>query len=364
MDTLKYTAIRAQQSDKHQVLSFAAKASDILQLASIDRISRDENGELKGFQRPQISNHINEIRDYLKSDDAVLPNPIVLAFTDKVTVKEADDGTISLEVDLRDGAPGLVVDGQQRLTALSGLPEKDFEVFVSALLCRDEEELRKQFILINNTRPLPKSLIYELLPTVEGLPERMNSRSRAAKLVETLNYDESSSLHGQIKQHTNPDGVLSDTVVQKLIMNSLADGACRELIRETDGEERCFNLISEFYKAVQSIYEDAWTDRTPKTSRLVHGAGIISMGYVMEFLYARDKSMTADEFMVGIRPLVKYTAWTRGEWHFGDEVRPWNAIQNLHRDIQMLASFLTRVLKRAERENVVSLASASPKKSA
>ena len=247
------------------------------------------------------------------------------------------------------------MDGQQRLTALSGLPEKQFQVFVSALLCRDEDELRKQFILINNTRPLPKSLIYELLPTVDGLPERMSSRSMAAKLTETLNYDEASSLHGQIKQHTNPDGIIADTIVQKLIMNSLADGACRELIRETDGEEKCFTLISEFFKAVQDIFEDAWIERTPKTSRLVHGAGIVSMGYVMEYLYARDKATVADDFKPGIMPLVKYTAWTSGEWHFGDEVRPWNGIQNLHRDIQMLASFLTRILKRAERQKIVSI---------
>jgi len=190
MKKLKYTAIKAEQSEKHQVLSFAAKASEILAFASIDRISRDAAGRLKGFQRPQIASHIHEIRDYLKSDDAVLPNPIVVAFTKHVQVKEKKGGLFELEIDLSKGVPGLVVDGQQRLTALSGLPEKDFQVFVSALLCRDEEELRKQFILINNTRPLPKSLIYELLPTVDGLPERMASRSMAAKLVETLNYDE------------------------------------------------------------------------------------------------------------------------------------------------------------------------------
>ena len=48
--------------------------------------------------------------------------------------------------------------------ALSMLEEKDFEVFVSALICKDNDELQKQFILINNTRPLAKELIYELLP--------------------------------------------------------------------------------------------------------------------------------------------------------------------------------------------------------
>jgi DGQHR domain-containing protein len=353
-DKLEFVAIRAQQSDKHQVLSFPAKASDIGLFANIERIARDEDGNLRGFQRPQIANHIHEIRDYLKKDDAVLPNPIVVAFTDSVQVIDDHGNVVRLIVDISKGAPGLVVDGQQRLTALTEIPEKDFEVFVSVLICRDEEELRRQFILINNTKPLPKSLIYELLPTVDGLPDRMTSRTFAASLTEALNYDEASSLHGFIKQHTNPDGAIADTSLQRLIMNSVSDGACRELMRGEDGKEACFDLISAFFDAVQKTFPDAWHDRVPKTSRLLHGAGIISMGYVMELLYARDKATTSEEFQQGLEPLLGQTSWTSGEWHFGEqETRPWNGIQNLHRDIQMLASFLTRVLKRASRAKVV-----------
>ncbi len=355
-NSLKFKAVRAQQSDKHQVLSFAAKASDIYKFASIDQISRDNAGIMSGFQRPQIASHINEIRDYLKGDDAVLPNPIVVAFTGSVSIKETGKSNVTLTIDTSNGTPGVVVDGQQRLTALSGLPDKDFEVFVSALLCRDEEELRRQFILINNTRPLPASLIYELLPTVGGLPDRMSSRAIASKLTEALNYQEGSSLKGQIKQHTNPDGFIADTSIQRLIMNSLSDGACRDLLRETDGEERCFDLVNAYFEAVQKVFADAWHDRTPKTSRLIHGAGIVSMGYVMEYLHARDKAITTEEFVTGIEPLVEYTAWTSGHWQFGEnETRPWNGIQNLHRDIQMLASYLTRALKRAAKVRVVSI---------
>lgn len=69
--TLTFKAIRAQQSDRHEVFSFAASAKDIFQIARIDRAGRDTQGELFGFQRPQVSKHIHEIRDYLKKDDAV-----------------------------------------------------------------------------------------------------------------------------------------------------------------------------------------------------------------------------------------------------------------------------------------------------
>jgi DGQHR domain-containing protein len=177
MKTLSYSAIEASQSPKHKVLTFAAQASDISKFASIDRIGRNAKGDLSGFQRPQFAFHIHEIKDYLEHDDAVLPNAIVVAFTNGVSVKPLGNGVSRIKIDISNGAPGLVVDGQQRLTALSQLNAKDFEIFVSALICADEAELRRQFVLINNTRPLPKSLIYELLPTVDGLPQRLSNRA-------------------------------------------------------------------------------------------------------------------------------------------------------------------------------------------
>src|SRR3546814_15696876 len=82
-------------------------------------------------------------------------------------------------------------------------------------------------ILINNTKPLPKGLIYELLPKVGGLPFRYESRAEAARLIETLNYKKGSSLRGMINGQTNPRGIIKDTIMQRLLMNSLSDGALR-----------------------------------------------------------------------------------------------------------------------------------------
>src|SRR5262249_17430273 len=176
-----------------------------------------------------------------------------------------DRYTCQVTIDLRNGPPGFVVDGQQRLSALSQLPDKDFELFVSAVICSDEAELRRQFVLINNTRPLPKSLIYELLPTVDGLPQRLQGRAFAADLTARLNYDEQSSLRGLIHQHTNPAGNVSDNAVQRVIMRSLNDGIMRELMRRSNGPDLCFGVISEFYRAVQRVFDDDWKGKTPKT---------------------------------------------------------------------------------------------------
>lgn len=318
----------------------------MLRFATIDRIGRSAQGELSGFQRPQIASHIREIKDYLALDEAVLPNPIVVAFTNGITVKAMDNGLSRIRIDLAKGPPGLVVDGQQRLTALAQLEDKDFEIFVSALICSDEAELRRQFVLINNTRPLPKSLIYELLPGVDGLPHRLSHRARAAHLTARLNYDGRSSLQGLIHQHTNPGGIIRDTAIQRVIMNSLNDGIMRELIRRDCGEEKCFQIISAFYGAVRLVFKEDWEGHTPKTSRLVHGAGIMALGYVMEVLALLDAAQTVEEFGRGLSVLLSKTAWTGGEWNFGGgDRRHWKAIQNVNRDIIMLANHLIAIVR-------------------
>jgi len=342
-----YQGLIPKQSKDLIVFTICAKAKDILDFAQIDRIGRDESGTLKGFQRPQVANHINEIRSYLSKDEAVLPNSVVVAFTSGIDIKRKKNSNIAeITISNNDTDKGFIVDGQQRLTALEGLYEKDFEVLVSCIVCSNEDELRKQFILINNTRPLPKTLIYELLPSVDGLPHRLSSRASAAKLVERLNYDEESSLYGQINQHTNPTGILKDTVIQKIIMNSLSDGALRDLSRYKNAEEKQFTIISEFFSAVQTVFENAWLDHKPKTSRLVHSAGLIAMGFVMEHLVATHNIKDKKEFSKKLQPLKEKCSWTEGFWEFGkDNRRPWNGLQFIPRDYLELTQYLIRVLR-------------------
>lgn len=343
--TVTFRAIRAQQSANHDVFAFAATAQQVFQIARIERAGRTETGDLFGFQRPQVAQHISEIRDYLKKDDAVLPNSIVLAFVDGVELKEVGDGIVEVTIENSDTPKGLIVDGQQRLSALQPLEERDFQVFVSAIVCRDEEELRRQFILINNTRPLPKELIYELLPSVTGLPHRLSTRSFAANLTTKLNYTKGSSLEGRIRQHTNPRGIISSTAVQRVIMNSRSNGAIREIIHLEDGEQQALELVSDFFWAVRDVFPEAWEGMTPKTSRLIHSAGIIALGYTMEIAYAFHGASDRKSFAEKLKCLQPYAAWTSGHWNFPTEVRPWNKIQNTPPDIRLLSDFLVRIVR-------------------
>lgn len=352
---LHFDALAPVQSPKLTVFTFVAKAADIAQIARIERAGRDDGGVLQGFQRPQIAGHIREIRDYLEKPNSILPNAIVIAFMGGARLKRAanaGDRRRELLVDTSNGPPGWIVDGQQRFTALSELRGRNFEVLVSGFLCETEEELQKQFILVNNTRPLPKALVYELLPKVGDLPPRMSNRSQAALVTEALNYRKGSSLMGLIKQQTNPKGSIRDTVLQRVIMNSLSDGA----LRLYAGEDQMLlhhgvTMMSEYYHAVQHVFADDWTGKSPKTSRLVHGTGIIALGYVMDFLNSTTGAVSRDEFARGLRLLKGKTAWSDGEWEFGSERRRWNGLQNVPADVRQLTLYLVQVLKRGLAKN-------------
>jgi len=135
--------------------------------------------------------------------------------------------------------------------------------------------------------------------------------------------------------------------MQKLIMTSLRDGALRRVAEQQTDEDAAFELISEFFRAVQLAFSEAWKGRTPRTSRLVHGVGIISMGYVMEYLHGAFGISSASDFVEALSPLREETAWTAGVWDFGEgNHRPWNGLQFVPRDYMELSHFLLAILKR------------------
>lgn len=349
MPTLKFEALLSMQGESRRVAMITATGSDIRRIATIARLGRDGEGKIIGFQRPQIAAHIAEIREYLERADAVLPNCLVLAFVGSARIVPKKGRAAVLEVDVDDDLPpGYVVDGQQRFTALSQAGRDDFEVFASCLVCEDMAELRRQFILINNTRQISKSLLYELLPGTDELPERYDSRKFASDLVARLNYEQGSPLYKRIKMETNPTGTIKDTAVQKAILNSESAGAVQILSSQKDGAEQSFVLLSNFFSAVAEVFPEAWHGHKAATSRLVHGAGIVAMGYVMDELHARSHSYTKEAFVEGLSVLKNRCAWTEGQWHYSDgEVVAWNHVENTPRQMQQLSAHLVNAVRTA-----------------
>ena len=169
MKTFNFVAVRATQAPGKQVFAFAAEPKDVLTFATVEGVKRHDDGSLAGFQRHQIASHIKEIRSYLQREDALLPNAVVIAFIEGARVTDLGDGTVSVEISVEEGnPPGYVVDGQQRLTALSGMEKPGFQVFVSALICSDYNELRQQFVQAARGNSDAETLADLFLSTPQG----------------------------------------------------------------------------------------------------------------------------------------------------------------------------------------------------
>lgn len=102
-------------------------------------------------------------------------------------------------------------------------------------------------------------------------------------------------------------------------------------------------VLQRFWRAVSEVFNQAW-GLPPRRSRLMHGAGIIALGFVMDAICDRHRSHgipTTEQFMEDLLPLRDVCRWTEGYWDFGPGVqRKWNELQNTSKDIQTLANYL------------------------
>ena len=233
---LRLPALRVRQGPNRVLYSFAVDGKQLPQFTTVSRIHRGSSTGVQGYQRPEVLSHIAAIRKYLDSEDPMIPNAIVIAFDKRVVFETsgANDGisqagTLVIPIDAQwsdEDKPGWIVDGQQRCAAIRESRLEAFPICVTAFITDSDAEQRSQFILVNSTKPLPKGLIHELLPsTVGALPATLQLRRFPATLLDRLNYDEDSPLQLLIQTPTNPQGVVKDNSILRMLENSLSDGA-------------------------------------------------------------------------------------------------------------------------------------------
>ena len=235
---LKRRALRVTQASDAPLYLLSLTAREIGQIADISRVSRDDAGDLIGYQRPEVRKHVQEITEYLDGDQVLFPNPIIIALPSTVrfacsrgpammTVC-AVAGTLKIPLPNGDGRkPGWIVDGQQRALALARSRRQDFPVPVNAFVADSVELQRDQFLRINNTRPLPRGLVTELLPEISTpLPPRLSLRQTPAALCDLLNRDPDSPFCGLIRRPSGSKdqrgkAVITDTIIVQMLQESL-----------------------------------------------------------------------------------------------------------------------------------------------
>jgi DGQHR domain-containing protein len=356
-------ALHTTQGAGLDVYAFFIKGSDIVRVADISRIERDAQDALKGFQRPEIRQHVKGIVDYLNQGDVLFPNAIILALSPDVKfvasrgsrpegdTRVSESGTLTLPLYSEGQRVAWIVDGQQRSIALSQAQHKDLAVPVIGFVSDRLSVQREQFILVNKAKPLPTRLINELLPETAAivLPRDLAARKVPSELVNLLNQDPSSPFFRLVKRasdRTTSGAVVTDTALIAVIKNSLSSplGALapfKPMGREGTGDVAgMYRLLMTYWTAVKACFVDSW-GKDPKQSRLMHSAGLLAMGLLMDAIYARvapDADVpTVQREVDKVAPMCR---WTKGTWETLGLA--WNEIQNTPQHIKKLQDALVR----------------------
>lgn len=378
--SLRRRALKIEQAPGHPLFLFVLRAEELFRIADFSRVRRDEAGNLLGYQRDKVKAHVATILEYLDSSSHFLPFPhaLILAFPSTVEFQKVrgpkvsedelgEAGTLVLPMP-KPGAmkPAWILDGQQRALALSQCRHKNFPVPVCALVADDLETQRDQFIRVNNARPLSKSLIVELLPEVDTLlPPRLAAKKAPAALCDLLNRDPQSPFHGLIKRASNAgsrDGrerqeVITDTSIIQMLEHSLLDtGGCLFPYRDMSTGETDFNNIQKviclFWGAVRATWPEAW-GLPPSKSRLMHSAGLLAMGRLMDRLMwnlSPDDVRAGKTILEALARLKPHCHWTSGTWNELEGLE-WNQVQNISNHIRMLSNHLIRTYMSQGRVN-------------
>ncbi len=214
---------------------------------------------------------------------------------------------------------------------------------------------RDQFIRINNSKPLPRGLLTELLPESTGpLPTKLAAKKVPAALANLLNQDGSSPFQGMIRQTSmtttqRKRAPVTDTSVVKMIEESFShpSGVLFPHRNVATGEtdmQMVFQILCVYWDAVRRTFPDAW-GKPATASRLMGGVGIRSMGRLMDkvmpSINPTNTKAATKHVMEELRAVAPVCHWTSGHWEELGGLS-WHELQNVPRHINAVTNLLIR----------------------
>jgi DGQHR domain-containing protein len=323
-----FTSGDVQKLVKFEVLSYSgaeeerkkrkpAKTSAINWEMLEKRIGQSE----AAFQRPMIRKKIRElVQYYLDCKESqnlpAIPGAVIMITEKKLSFspigKNPNLGMLQIPEE-----PGILrcLDGQHRLLALSAQMETDLEIDVPAVLfdTLDARQTVELFVTINakHTRLNPSHLI-----SLAGRRLYTDSyQALAHDIIRTLNEEESSPLHGEVKILGVGKGRVSQASLAEEMVDLFGNieklgGANRFKEFEQNGKRFFLN----YFKSILAIFPKAWAGRKYSIKT---GAALRAFIRVSPDVMARSKELKKDSFdYFGIREAIKPWGDRIGETRF------------------------------------------------
>jgi hypothetical protein len=139
-----------------------------------------------------------------------------------------------------------------------------------------------------------------------------------------------------------------------MLENSISDGALYPYRFAAGGRpdvDGMLRILKNYWSAVRTVFAEAW-EKPPRQSRLTHGLGIASLGFLMDAIAEQYEDIEPEipDFLEHLELVAPICAWTGGFWQLGPYRRKWNDLQNTPRDVQVVTDHLLSAYRRALRD--------------
>lgn len=268
--SIRTLALKITPKEEHPENFFYALKMQAKTLLQMAHVPVRYPGTRRGIQRLTDVRRLREIARYIRQEQAVFPNSIIVNFTHDVKVTQVDSypELYWLDIPL---APktAVIIDGQHRLLGI-GESELELEILVTAFIDIPESRQAAIFRDINfYQRKVNKSLMYDLFRVAKDAEYPL---MRAGDLTERLN--EEGPLQGLIKMTGVGPGVVTQTPFIETVQRFLQDGGVfRE--PEYDGEDSLevqFRVVKDYFESLRGHYRQVWDD--PRSYVLLKTQGI------------------------------------------------------------------------------------------
>ena len=285
-DLLNLTEIVERKSQYYEKIEL-----DIFDLEN----SIQEVDQLKlnaGIQRELIPNKLSQIAEYLKEENGIFPNSIILNISDRLELVSFENNQISIPEDK--SILITAIDGQHRLMGYRKYLEKynENEIFEVPITIFYNLELDFQayiFSIINSKQTkINKSLLYDLLALTK---KDVDDFKLSHEIATWLQTNEKSVLKGDFKMLGKGDGWLSQAAFIDYLMPLIHNSKRRKVppiflpFSERKEYFKIAFFINDYFKSLIKTYEkEFYSDRYIFRTSFTFGLFMKLMPYV--FIYS------------------------------------------------------------------------------
>jgi len=234
-----------------ELYCFGMNTTRLRQICYVTPRSQDDPKEI---QRILNKKRAMEIGEYIKQENSLLPNSIVVSLTADVAIQSSGmDGIKVLRFPNDEGKFAYILDGQHRLEGFKYSDGIDFDLPVVAIYNADDGLRGKIFADINGKQERVKDT--HLLALYYQIGELKPDISSVMDVITQLNTHPDSPLKGRIRMMESDKNIWVNNVgLKQWLVPHLTSGgvlALKTVAQKTQ-------ILKEYFKAAASLWPDAW----------------------------------------------------------------------------------------------------------